>query len=165
MVETDLKDETPTKLLIVFAVMTAVLISVHLVSLTIATRLLPEVEAFINNPKLKVPQTIAKGHYWPVQLVWYLSNILGVLLFLMELVLVTYVKFYPQNIAQADRVYIGAGTLALVSTLSIVCLPFVIIFFRSLSRHKIRHHEQKLERARTLLEIINQNGSFIEPII
>ena len=164
MVEADLKDETPTSLLIGFAVLTAVLISVHLVSLTIATRLLPEIEAFINNPKLKVPQTIAKGHYWPVQLVWYLSNILGVLLFLMELVLVTYVKFYPQNITQAHRVYIGTGTLVLVSTLSIVCLPFVIVFFRSLSRQKIRHHERKLERARTLLEIINQNGSFIEPI-
>ena len=150
-------DETPSTILIPFAMLTALLIFVHLLSLIIATRLLPELEAFINNPKLSVPQPITKGHYWPVQLVWYLSNIVGVLLFLVQLVLVAYVKFYPKNILQADRVHIGTATLVVVLSLSIVSLPFIAIFFRSLSRQKIRYHEQKLERARTILECINQS--------
>ncbi len=155
-------DETPSTILVPFAMLTAVLIFVHLLSLIIATRLLPELEAFINNPRLTVPQPITKGHYWPVQLVWYLSNIVGVLLFLVQLVLVAYVKFYPRTILQADRVYIGTATLAVVLTLSMVSLPFIAIFFRSLSRQKIRYHEKKLERARTILECINQSKSCSE---
>lgn len=150
-------DVTPSTLLIPYAMLTALLIFVHLLSLIIATRLLPEIEAFIKNPKLNIPHSITKGQYWPVQLVWYLSNIVGVLLFMVELVGVTYVKFYPKTSRQADRKHVGTAILAVLLTLSIVSVPFIVTFFRSLSRQKNRHHEQKLERARDLLESINHS--------
>ncbi len=140
--------------------LTALLIFVHLLSLIIATRILPELEAFIHNPKLNVPQPITKGHYWPVQMVWYLSNIVGVMLFLVELVLVTFVKFYPKE-NLSDRIFVGTATLAVVFTLLVISLPFIAVFFRSLSRQKIMYHEEKLERARTLLDTINHNSGSI----
>ena len=157
-------DEIPSAILIPHAMLTALLISVHLFSLVIATRLLPELEAFIKNPKLNIPLPIAKGHYWPVQLVWYLSNIVGVLLFLMELVLVTYIEYYPKNITLAGRVHVGSATLAVVVTLSIVSVPFIAVFFRSLSRQKTRYNEQKLMRARNLLETINHSSCIINNV-
>jgi len=138
--------------------LTALLIFVHLLSLIIATRILPELEAFIHNPKLNVPQPITKGHYWPVQMVWYLSNIVGVLLFLVELVLVAFVKFYPKS-GLESRVFVGTATLAVVFILLVISLPFIAVFFRSLSRQKIMYHEEKLERARNILHSINHSGS------
>ncbi len=140
--------------------LTALLIFVHLLSLIIATRILPELEAFIHNPKLNVPQPITKGHYWPVQMVWYLSNIVGVMLFLVELVLVTFVKFYPKE-NLSDRIFVGTATLAVVFTLLVISLPFIAVFFRSLSRQKIMYHEEKLDRARALLDTINHNSGSI----
>ena len=159
MVEVDLEPETPSSILIPYAMLTALLICVHLFSLVLATRLLPELEAYINNPNLNLPQpiSITKGYSWPVQLVWYLSNIVGVLLFLVELVLVAYVKFFPQADSDSRRLHVGTATLAVVVTLSAVAIPFIVIFFRSLSNKKIRFHEQKLEKALVLLESINQS--------
>ena len=154
MVEVTVNSDTPPSILIPFAMMTALLIFLHLLSLIIATRILPEVDAFIHNPKLNVPQPITKGHYRAVQMVWYLSNIVGILLFLVELVLVAFVKFYSQHI------HVGTATLVVVSILLAASLPFIAIFFRSLSRQKIIYHEVKLQRERNLLDTINESGDF-----
>ncbi len=165
--------------------MTALLIFVHLLSLIIATRILPELVAYIENPRLNVPQPITKGHYWPVQMVWYLSNIVGVLLFLVELVLVAFVKFFPKviqtmiSITSAsidmknatngtkildlkDRIFVGTATLSVVFTLLFIFLPFIVIFFRSLSNQKITYQEEKMEQGHNLLDSINQSGSISE---
>lgn len=159
MVEVDLSPQTPSEILIPYAMLTALLICVHLFSLVLATRLLPELEAYINKPNLNLPQpiSITKGSSWAVQLVWYLSNIVGVLLFLVELVLVAYVKFYPVGDSDPNHLHVGTATLLVVVILSAVTIPFIVIFFRSLSNKKIKFHEQKLERALVLLESMNQS--------
>lgn len=159
IVEVDVDIDTPSAILIPYAIMTAILICVHLFSLILATRLLPELEAYINNPNLNLPLPVTKGHSWPVQLVWYLSNIVGVVLFLVELIFVAFVKFYPTDASGSDRVFVGIATLAVVVSLFTVSVPFIVIFFRSLSKRKIRFHEQKLEKALVLLETINQSSN------
>ena len=138
---------------------TALLICVHLFSLILATRLLPELEAYINLTSLSLPPPISRGSSWPVQLVWYLSNIFGVLLFLIELVLVAFVKFFPVREAPNDRVYVGVATLLVVVVLSAFSIPFIIFFFRSLSNKKIKFHERKLEKGLVLLDSINQSNT------
>lgn len=155
MVEVDLSDGTPTQLLIPYAMFTALLICIHLLSLILATRLLPELEAFINTPNLNLPPPITKGSSWPVQLVWYLSNIVGVMLFLVEVVLVAFVKFYPVEGVAGDRIHAGTATLTVVIIVTVLSLPFIVIFFRSLSHKKIKYHEKKLEKALNLLDSIN----------
>ena len=127
MVEVELSVQTPSWILIPYAMLTALLICVHLFSLIVATRLLPELEAYISKPNLNLPPPISKGSSWPVHLVWYMSNIVGVLLFLLELVLVAYVKFYPDKEAPSDRIHVGTATLVLVITLSMVSIPFIVI--------------------------------------
>ena len=156
MVEVDLNENTPVAILIPYAMLTALLICVHLFSLVLATRILPELEAYISNPGVTF-LSVAKGHSWPVQLVWYLSNIVGVLLFLLELVLVAYVKFFPVEGIDKNRLHAGTATLLVVIVLCAISLPFIVIFFRSLSNKKIKFHEQKLEKAIVLLESINQS--------
>ena len=72
--------------------------------------------------------------------------------------LVAFVKFYPKG-GLESRVFVGTATLAVVFTLLVFSLPFIAVFFRSLSRQKIMYHEEKLERARNLLNSINHGGS------
>ena len=155
MVEVEVSEATPPGLLIPFAMHTAILIFIHLFSLVLATRLLPELEAMSAHPHLGFSGTLAKG--WYVQLCWVLSNIVGVILFLVELILVAYVKFYPSHgSVNDDRLHVGTGTLAVVVVLSVLSSPFVVVFFRSISKQKIQLHEQRLAKARELLENINQ---------
>ena len=158
MVEVELSNDTPTAILIPFTMITAILIFVHLFSLVIATRLLPELEAVVRQPKFLFTSSISRGHTWPVQLVWYLSNIVGILLFLVELVFVAFVKFYPHENTQQDRFYIGIATLGVVIMLSVIAAPFIVIFFRSISNKKIQLIEQRLERGRVLLDNLNQTN-------
>lgn len=154
MVEAEISPLTPTGLLIPFAMLTALLIFVHMASLLIATRLLPELEAIIKQPSLHIPSSVGKGYTWPVHVVWYLSNIVGIVLFLVELVIVAYVKFYPTT-EDKTSLHVGTATLAVVVVLSVVSLPFIVIFFQSISKKKIQLHEQNLEKARVLLENMN----------
>ena len=153
MVEAEIGPQTPTGILIPFAMLTALLIFVHMASLLIATRLLPELEAIIKQP-MHLSSSIYKGFTWPVHVVWYLSNIVGIILFLVDLVIVAYVKFYPTP-EDATRIHVGTATLAVVVILTLVSLPFLVIFFRSLSKKKIQLHEDILEKARVLLENMN----------
>jgi hypothetical protein len=155
MVEAEISTETPTALLIPFAMLTALLIFVHMASLLIATRLLPELEAIIKQPSIHIPSSISKGYTWPVHMVWYLSNIVGIVLFLVEVVIVAYVKFYPTARADKTSLHVGTATLAVVVVLSVVFLPFIVVFFRTISNKKIQLHEHNLEKARVLLENMN----------
>lgn len=157
MVEVDLEPNTPTALLVPFAMHTALLICVHLFSLMLATRLLPELEAISAHPYLN-PAVVKLAKSWPIQLCWVLSNIVGIVLFVVELVLVAYVKFYPVTDGMQNRLHVGTGTLAIVVFLSFLIVPFIVIFFRSISKLHIKLQEQRLERARIMLDNINQTA-------
>ncbi len=161
MVEVELSNDTPTAILIPFTMITALLIFVHLFSLVIATRLLPELDAAVHQPQFMHSSPISRGHTWPVQLVWYLSNIVGILLFLLELVFVAFVKFYPHQNTQPDRYWIGIATLLVVIVLSVACAPFILIFFRSVSKKKIQQMEARLESGQALLDNLNQANPLV----
>lgn len=148
MVEAEIGEKTPPPLLIPFAMINALLIFVHLLSMVIAARLLPELDAIVAQPHLiSLAGRLYSG--WPVQLCWFLSNTVGILLFLVELVVVAYVKFYSP--LSNDRIHSGTGTLVVVIVLSLVSVPLLIIFSYSISKKKMRMHEQRLESAQHVL--------------
>ena len=151
MVEADVGDGAPPALLIPFAMINALLICVHLLSIVIAARLLPELDAIVVQPHLiMLAGSLYKG--WPVQLCWLLSNMIGMILFLVELTLVAYVKFYaPLSDA---KIHSGTGTLAIVVVLFLVSAPLLVIFSHSISKKKMRMHEQRLAGARNILHTI-----------
>ena len=148
MVEAEVGEGAPPALLIPFAMINALLICVHLLSMVIAARLLPELDAIIAQPHLIMfAGRLYSG--WPVQLCWFLSNMIGMILFLVELILVAYVKFHaPLSDA---KIHSGTATLAIVVVLFIVSAPLLIIFSYSVSKKKMRMHEQRLEGARHIL--------------
>jgi hypothetical protein len=156
MVEAEVGKGAPPALLIPFAMINALLICVHLLSIVVAARLLPELDAIMAQPHLiTFAGHLYKG--WPVQFCWFLSNMIGTILFLVELILVAYVKFYsPLSDA---KIHSGTGTLAVVVVLLAVSAPLLIIFSYSISKKKMWMHEQRLAGARNILAAIPRDMS------
>ena len=147
---------TPPAILIPFAMHTALLTFVHLFSLMLATCLLPQLEALGSDPNpqlLKSALKVAKS--FPVQLCWILSNVIGIVLFMVELVLVVYVKFFPTE-EEPNYLHAGTGTLLLIALLSLISVPVIIYYFRFFSKYTIQFHEQRLSIAQKMLSNINQ---------
>lgn len=151
MVEAEVGEGAPPALVVPFAMINALLICVHLLSIAVAARLLPELDAIMAQPHLiSLAAHIYKG--WPVQLCWYLSNMIGTILFLVELILVAYVKFYtPLSNA---RIHSGTGTLVIVVVLFAISAPLLITISYSLSKKKMWMHEQRLAGAKNILATI-----------
>ena len=152
MVEAEVGKSTPPALLIPFAMINALLISVHLLSMVIAARLLPELDAIVAQPHL-IPLAGGLASGWPVQLCWYLSNLIGIGLFLVELILVAYVKFHSP--LSNPRIHGGTATLAVVVVLVLLSAPLLIIFSHSISKKKMGMHEKRLESARNILSTVH----------
>lgn len=129
----------------------------------LAVCLLPELEALGSTPHpvmYNYSLIIAKS--FSIQLCWVLSNIIGILLFLVELVLIAFVKFYPVQ-GDSDNLYAAICVLITIIILSIIISPIFVYHMRSLSKYKIQLHEQQLDRAHRLIEGINTMSSSFPP--
>merc|ERR1711934_451913 len=97
MVEIQIDKEIPQSLLIAFAVCTVLLIAVHMLALMISTCILPHTEA-VSNLHMQTPHTVHESPHIKmsiiVELAWAFSTVLGILLFLIEICILCWVKFY-----------------------------------------------------------------------
>ena len=129
----------------------------------LATCLLPELKSITNDahPQLFASALrIAKG--LPVQLSWFLSNILGIGLFLVELILVAFVKFYPTP-GLENNVHAGTATLVTIFILTVLSIPLAVYYVMIVSKHKMQLHEQQLHHAQEMLDNINQHLAYPQP--
>merc|ERR1711915_70930 len=97
MVEIQIDENIPPGLLVAFAVCTVLLIAVHMLALMISTCILPNVEA-VANLHLQTPSTVFESPHSKmskiIELAWGFSTVLGILLFLVEIAILCWVKFY-----------------------------------------------------------------------
>ena len=157
MVEIEINTNTPPGLLIPFAIHTAVLIFLHLFSLMLATFILPELEAVgdLSNPaQYSSALKIAKS--FTVQLCWILSNIVGIILFLLEIIFVAFVKFFPAHGSSPRNIHAATATVLILVILSLCGIPVIIYQSRILSKYKLQLHEKRLSQAQQMLADINQ---------
>merc|ERR1719391_257269 len=105
MVEIQIDKEIPQSLLIAFAVCTVLLIAVHMLALMISTCILPNVEAVANlhlqMDNTQTPSTVFESPHSKmgkiIELAWGFSTVLGILLFLVEIMIISWVKFYSTD--------------------------------------------------------------------
>ncbi|XP_043283418.1 calcium release-activated calcium channel protein 1-like isoform X3 [Venturia canescens] len=133
MVEVQLNSDTkvPPEMLIAFAVCTTLLVAVHMLALMISTCILPNIEAVCNLHSISlVHESPHERLHWYIEVAWAFSTLLGLLLFLLEIAILCWVKFYDFS-----KVAAWSACIVLIPVL-IIFLAFAIHFYRSLVAHK-----------------------------
>ncbi|GAB1861946.1 Calcium release-activated calcium channel protein 1 [Camponotus japonicus] len=133
MVELQINEPTavPEWLFVMFAVCTTFLVSVHIFALMISTYLLPNIEAI---SKLQASRLITESPHERmrgfIELAWAFSTILGLFLFLVEVAILCWVKFWDYSFTAAT-----ASTVIIIPVL-IVFVAFAVHFYHSLVVYK-----------------------------
>uniref|UniRef100_UPI0035900448 protein orai-2-like isoform X2 n=1 Tax=Myxine glutinosa TaxID=7769 RepID=UPI0035900448 len=155
-VELERKYDYPPVLLVAFSVCTTVLVAVHLFALMVSTCILPHVEAVDSSKDINsVSESPHERLHHYIELAWACSTVFGTLLFLIEVILLCWVKFLPVGTIQVPKPVeekggftVGlqaacAATVILVPVLFLFCF-FTLHFYRSLVAHKIAWHSQEI---------------------
>uniref|UniRef100_A0A8D9EGA1 Calcium release-activated calcium channel protein 1 n=1 Tax=Cacopsylla melanoneura TaxID=428564 RepID=A0A8D9EGA1_9HEMI len=124
-------NNVPQWMLIAFAVCTTLLVAVHMLALMISTCILPNIEAVCNLHEYSlVHESPHERLHWYIETAWAFSTLLGLVLFLLEIALLCWVKFW--NISQAAA---WSACIILIPVL-VIFLAFAVHFYRSLVAHK-----------------------------
>lgn len=182
MVEVQLERDFPYPggLLIAFSACTTVLVAVHLFALMVSTCILPNLEAVSNVHNLdSVKESPHERMHHHIELAWAFSTVIGILLFLAEVVLLCWVKLLPQgskwaidqakgcqggcqvtNTTMAPGVTSGEQA-AITSTVimvpfAVVFIVFAVHFYRSLVSHKTDRQFRELEALSNITRLQNE---------
>lgn len=155
MVEIQIDHEIPPGLLIAFAVCTVLLIAVHMLALMISTCILPNVEA-ISNLHYQTPKTVFESPHTKmtiiIELAWAFSTVLGIILFLVEIALLCWVKFFSYSHATAWV------TTALLIPIICIFLAFAAHFYLKLVGHKSEVHEHNIRELEMLKDQLDSDN-------
>ncbi|KAG7303472.1 hypothetical protein JYU34_011992 [Plutella xylostella] len=133
MVELQINEPTnvPEWLFVMFAVCTTVLVAVHIFALMISTYLLPNIDAVSKMETPGGPTSALRDSPHErmrgfIELAWAFSTVLGLFLFLVEIAILCWVKFWDYSFAAAT-----AATVIVIPVL-VVFVAFAIHFYHSL---------------------------------
>ncbi|XP_077284045.1 calcium release-activated calcium channel protein orai [Arctopsyche grandis] len=158
MVEVQLNNDSnvPKGMLVAFAICTTLLVAVHMLALMISTCILPNIDAIGNLHSISlVHESPHERLHWYIETAWAFSTLLGLLLFLLEIAILCWVKFYDLSPMAA-----WSACVVLIPVL-IVFLAFAIHFYRSLVTHKYEvtvSGIRELELLKEQIEINDQEG-------
>jgi len=156
MVEIQIDENIPTGLLLAFAICTVLLIAVHMLALMISTCILPHTEA-VSNLHIQTAQTVHESPHIKmsiiVELAWAFSTVLGILLFLIEICILCWVKFYTFESHLAAWVATG-----LIIPIFFVFIAFAAHFYMKLVGHKSEVYEYNIKELELLKDQLDENG-------
>ncbi|XP_016946930.1 calcium release-activated calcium channel protein 1 isoform X1 [Drosophila biarmipes] len=133
MVEVQLDHDTnvPEGMLIAFAICTTLLVAVHMLALMISTCILPNIETVCNLHSISlVHESPHERLHWYIETAWAFSTLLGLILFLLEIAILCWVKFYDLSEPAA-----WSACVVLIPVM-VIFMAFAIHFYRSLVSHK-----------------------------
>ncbi|XP_050292973.1 calcium release-activated calcium channel protein 1-like [Anthonomus grandis grandis] len=156
----ELQINTPTNvpewLFVMFAVCTTVLVAVHIFALMISTYILPNIESIA---KLEICELITESPHERmrgfIELAWAFSTILGLFLFMVEVAILCWVKFWDYSFTAAV-----AATIIVIPVL-ITFVLFAAHFYHSLVVDKCNSSisdMKKLEDMKKNLDEISQSN-------
>ncbi|KAL1140207.1 hypothetical protein AAG570_000139 [Ranatra chinensis] len=154
MVEVQLNEHSqmPKEMLIAFAVCTTLLVAVHMLALMISTCILPNIDAVCNLHSINlVHESPHERLHWYIETAWAFSTLLGLLLFLCEIAILCWVKFYDFS------TYAAWSACIILIPVFIVFVAFAIHFYRSLVSHKYHVTVEGIRELELLKEQIEAN--------
>ncbi|XP_065201603.1 calcium release-activated calcium channel protein 1-like [Planococcus citri] len=161
MVEVNLdpNDKVPGEMLIAFTVCTTLLVAVHMLALMISTCILPNVEAVcsLNNVHF-VHESPHERLHWYIETAWAFSTLLGLILFLFEIAILCWVKFYAISQAAA-----WSACIVLIPVI-LLFIGFAVHFYGTMVAHKYeisRYGIRELELLKEQIEATDTNGSHV----
>ena len=144
------KHPIPLSLLIAFAICTTLLVSVHMLALMISTCILPNVEAVASMqgliPIIESPHE-RLSHY--VEIAWIFSTVFGILLFMIEVILLCWVKFWEVQ-GSDGRVVALIATIILIPIMA-VFIGFAVHFYRNIVAHQYERSAKGLEELQVMV--------------
>jgi len=162
MVEIQIDENIPTGLLLAFAVCTVLLIAVHMLALMISTCILPHTEA-VSNLHVQTPHTVHESPHLKmsiiVELAWAFSTVLGILLFLIEICILCWVKFY--NFESHLAAWVATG---LIIPIFFVFIAFAAHFYMKLVGHKSEVYEYNIKELELLKDQLDETGEHMDNI-
>ncbi|KAK5638016.1 hypothetical protein RI129_012311 [Pyrocoelia pectoralis] len=156
MVELQINEGTsvPEWLFVMFSVCTTVLVAVHIFALMISTYILPNIDAI---SKLDVSELVGESPHERmkgfIQLAWAFSTILGLFLFLVEVAILCWVKFWDYSFTAAI-----AATVIVIPVLIIFVL-FAVHFYHSLVAHRCDTSFDDLAKLENMKKQLDQASS------
>jgi len=164
MVEVHLEDDLPMVLLVLFAICTTLVVAIHLIALFISTCILPHIEAAANDKydhelcssKAAVNRSPHVRLRRYIELAWILSTGVGILLFLTQMSVLTWVRFRGVSFAASV-----VATAVIVPAI-IIFIVFAVHFYRELIAYKyerVTSEINELENAVLELELANRAGA------
>lgn len=162
MVEVQLSSnekQVPLGLLIGFTICTTLLVSLHMLALMISTCILPNVEAVASMNGLIAPNESPHGRLcFYVEIAWTISTVFGILLFLVEIALLCWVKFW--ELGQNGIIAATSATIILIP-IGCIFIAFAVHFYRKLVNHKYENSTKglhELECMHTQLDFGESHG-------
>ena len=141
---TDGDSEVPEGLLIAFSICTTILVVVHLFALLISTCILPNIEAVSNVHNVNaVNESPHNSLSMYIEISWAFSTVLGIALFLLEIILLCWVKFWKYQNAAIAATAIAAPVL-------VILFIFGIHFYRKLVAHKYERSTKGIEELESM---------------
>ena len=144
------KHPIPFSLLIAFAICTTLLVSVHMLALMISTCILPNVEAVASMQGL-IPISESPheklSHY--VEIAWIFSTVFGILLFMIEVILLCWVKFW--DVGGMDGKIIAVTATILLIPIVAVFIGFAVHFYRNIVAHQYERSAKGLEELQVMV--------------
>ncbi|XP_071789905.1 calcium release-activated calcium channel protein 1-like [Asterias amurensis] len=151
------QDEIPTGLMVAFSVCTTLLVVVHMFALLISTCILPNIEAVSNVHNVNaVNESPHDSLHCYIEMAWAFSTIFGIVFFLLDIILLSWVKFHMYRYAAI------ASTAIAIPVLIILCI-FAVNFYRNLVAHKYERSTRGLEELESMAVELDNGGSKSTP--
>lgn len=157
------ESEVPVSLLVCFVICTTLLIAVHMLALMIATCILPHIESVAIIPGTNEYSANDGTHdrlrnY--IEMSWFFSTTIGIFLFLVEIDLICWVKFWNYGVKSGTNVGKIASisvTIALIP-IFILFITFAVKFYRNLVTHQFEKSEREILELDSLINQLNSQG-------
>lgn len=156
MVELQINEGTavPEWLFVMFSVCTTVLVAVHIFALMISTYILPNIDAI---SKLDVSELVSESPHERmkgfIQLAWAFSTVLGLFLFLVEVAILCWVKFWDYSFTAA------IAATVIVTPVLIIFVLFAVHFYHSLVVHRCDTSVTDLEKLEDMKKHLDEASS------